>query len=277
MRERYTVGALVVCATYLGAGFLNRTEAAPEQPPYVILLRSRDSTVAPERTKHGETGGGFIQVTQVEPNVLLVVMRGATAAGDDHAGRASLQFNLTQDLEIQATRGGLRPPRLVATAWVIGSLHSSQRHGGTADQSPACFVLRSGSNPIVNLCLKPHSAAGCQNLLVNERAGPVETIVSTGLYNLTQTFALSAVQERTHLSGAAAANYDPDPKLDAHWNEVLKPFRAVSHRDFGFRVILRVVEETPPPGAGEPDDSILPPPKEQKSNGVPMKDAIPSR
>jgi hypothetical protein len=264
MWARLASVTIVACAVYPGAGFLNHAAAAPEQPPYVILLRSRESAVTPERTKHAETGGGFVQVTQVEPNVILAVMRGAVAAGDDHAGRAAMQFNLNQDLEIQATRGGLRPPRLVATAWLIGSLHSSQRHGGTAEQSPACFVLRLGNNPIFNMCLKPHSVADCQNLLVNERAGPIEAVASTGLYNLTQSFALTAVQERTHLSGAAAAHFDPDPKLDAHWNEVLKPFRAVSHRDFGFRVIIRVAEDTPPPGAPESGEGVLPPPKEEK-------------
>jgi hypothetical protein len=257
---------LVACLLYLSAECL-RAADPPEQPPYVILLRSRDSAVTPERSKHAETGGGFIQVTKIAPDVVLIVMRGAAAAGDDHPGRAALQFVLNQDLEIQATRGGLRNPRLVATAWLIGSLHSSLRNGGTAEQSPACAVLRSAGEPIINMCFKPHHVGGGENLLVNERAGPVELVVAPGPFCLSQTFAINVQQERTCLSGSAAAHFDPDPKLDAHWNEVLKPFRAVPHRDFGFRFILRVVEDPPPEDVETlPPPNLLPPPKEIKKS-----------
>ena len=264
MFGKSAVPILVACVLCLGIGFIDQAEAQPEQPPYVILLRSRDGVVTPERTKHAETGGGFIQVTQISLDKVLFVQRGAVAAGDDHPGRAAMQFALNQDLDIQATRAGLRPPRLVVTAWVIGSLHSSLRNGGTAEHSPACVVLRSGGNPLVNLCIKPHGVGGGENVFVNERAGPVEVVVAPGPFCLTQTFALNAVQERTYHSGAVSAHFDPDPRLDTHWYEVLKPFRAVPHKDFGFRVILRVVEDP------EPDDpSILPPPKPDDPSRLP--------
>ena len=45
---------------------------------------------------------------------------------------------------------------------------------------------------------------------------------------------------------AAAADFDPAPELDSFWADVLKPFRAVPRRDFGFKVVLRVVEEAAP-------------------------------
>lgn len=269
MFGKWAVRILVACVLSLGAGLIGRVEAQSEQPPYVILLRSRNSAVTPERTKHAETGGGFVQVTQVLPNVVMASMRGAVAAGDDHPGRAAMQFTLSQDLEIQATRNRLRPPRLLVTAWAIGSLHSSLRNGGTAQQSPACAELRSAGTTLVNLCIKPHGVANGENLFVNERAGPVELVVAPGSYCLTQTFSLNAVEERMYHSGAAAAHFDPDPKLDSGWNDVLKPFRALPRRDFGFRVILRVVEDTPPPSATEPDDNVLPPPREDTKSDTP--------
>lgn len=271
MFGKWAVRTLVAGVLILGAEAIGRVEAQSEQPPYVILLRSREGAVTPERTKHAETGGGFIQVTQIMPNVVMALMRGAVAAGDDHPGRAAMQFSLSQDLEIQATRDRLRPPRLMVTAWAIGSLHSSLRNGGTAQQSPACAVLRSAGTTLVNLCIKPHGVANGENVFVNERAGPVEMVVAPGAYCLTQTFALNAVEERMYHSGAAAAHFDPDPKLDSSWNDVLKPFRALPRRDFGFRVILRVVEDTPPPNASQPDDpGVLPLPREDtKSDTLP--------
>jgi hypothetical protein len=111
------------------------------------------------------------------------------------------------------------------------------------------------------MCIKPHSVSCSENLLVNEREGPLEALVAPGPYHLLQTFAINVVQERTCCSGSAAADFDPDPRLEGKWNEVLKPFRAVPKRDFGFRVILRVVEDVPPVESPPPQAESLPPPQ----------------
>lgn len=258
------------CAVCLAAGFVASVEAA--DPPYVFLLRSRDAVVTPERSKDAQTGGGFVQVTQIEPNVVMALMRGAVAGGTGHKeGSAAMQFTLNQDFEIVATRADLRPPRLVLAGWLIGALESTWRDGGMAEHSPACAAIRSGGEPILNLCVKPHGIGGGENLLVNDRVGPLEAVVAPGGFCLNQTFALRAVQGKSHChGGSAAAMFDPDPKLDSQWNDVLKPFRAVPPRDFGFRVILRVVEDTPPVGVAPPaPPNELPPPREQKS-GPPL-------
>jgi hypothetical protein len=263
MAGKSAMRALTACVLCLCAGLSARGQATTAGPPYAIILRSRDGVVTPERTKHAETGGGFIQVTQILPNVVMFLMRGAVVAGVDHAGNAAMQFKLSQDLEIVATQPNLRPPRLIATAWLIGSLDSSLKHGGTAEQAPACAVLRGVGDPIIDMCIKPHSVGGGGNLLVNERVGPLEAVAVPGPYCLTQTFAINAAQYKACCcSGSAAAHFDPEPRLDARWNEVLKPFRAVPHQNFGFRVILRVVEEVPPVEApSQPPPENLPPPQ----------------
>jgi hypothetical protein len=262
MAGKSAIGTLTACVLCLCAGLTARGQATTAGPPYVIVLRSRDAVVTPERTKHAETGGGFIQVTQILPNVVLFLMRGAVVAGVDHAGNAAMQFKLSQDLEIVATQPNLRPPRLIATAWLIGSLDSSLKHGGVAEQAPACATLRSVGDPIIHMCTKPHSVGTGENLLVNERVGPLEAVAVPGPYCLTQTFAINAVQDKACCcTGSAAAHFDPDPQLDARWNEVLKPFRAVPHQNFGFRVILRVVEDVPPVEASPPPMENLPPPQ----------------
>jgi hypothetical protein len=262
MVGKAALGMLAACALSLGSGADAHAQATANPPPYAILLRSRNAAVAPERTKHGETGGGFIQVTQILPNVAMFLMPGAVVAGEDHGGRAALQFHLEQDLEIVASREGLRPPRLVVTAWLIGSLHSSLRHGGTAEQAAACATIRAAGQPIIDLCMKPHGVGSGENLLVNDRIGPLESPAVPGTYCLSQTLRLSAVQDRTCYAGAAAAFFDPDPRLDSRWNEVLKPFRAVPRQNFGFRVIIRVVEDVAPVGAeSQPPAEPLPPPQ----------------
>lgn len=263
------VRMLAACAVAVAIGFVGKGEAA--DPPYVIHLRSREAVVTPEWSKDSQTGGGFIQVTQVEPNAVMALMRGAVAARADHKdGAAAIQFLLNQDFEILPTRKGLRPPRLVLAAWTIGALESTRRDGGMAEHSPACACVRSGGQSLLNVSLKPHAAGGGENLLVNDRVGPLELCVLPGLFCLNQTFALHAAQSKSHCyPGSAAAVFDPDPKLDSSWSTVLKPFRAVPARDFGFRVILRVVEDVPPPVVVAPAGE-LPPPREQKIPPTPV-------
>jgi len=44
----------------------------------------------------------------------------------------------------------------------------------------------------------------------------------------------------------AVADFDPAPQFDGKWSDALKPFRAVPRMDFGFHLILRVVEDIAP-------------------------------
>ena len=44
----------------------------------------------------------------------------------------------------------------------------------------------------------------------------------------------------------AVADFDPAPELDAFWADALKPFRAVPRADFGFKIVVRVIEDPAP-------------------------------
>jgi hypothetical protein len=271
--------AYALCLSFLfGSGQL-----LAQARPYEIILRSRNGVVTPERTKDAQTAGGFVEVLQVEPNLVLVLMRGTTAAGSGLAGSghhkvasAALQFDLNQDFEVVPTRAGLRPPRLLLSAWLIGTLVSSQPpdEGGAANQGPACAVITSADQPLLNLCVEPHSVANGQNLFVNDRLGPMEMSILPGGYHLHQTLQLNASQPKTFChAGAAAADFDPDPRMDSRWTEVLKPFRTVPRQDFGFRILLQVVEEPKPNGVVIPDTLHAPSLEKKKtpSNGKATK------
>ncbi|HEY7308001.1 MAG TPA: hypothetical protein VH643_01440 [Gemmataceae bacterium] len=267
---RFAFRLLAACAAGLALqGTAGHAVAA--EPPYQIILRSRSGVVTPERNKNAQTGGGYIQIIQVEPNQVLVLMRGSAVAGAGFAGSchkdgsASMQFELDQDFEVVPTKKGLRPPRLIVSSWLIGNLASSQDEpGGTAEHGPACAAIKTADDhpPLVNVCIKPHSVTGGQNMLVNDRVGPIELTIAPGGYHLHQAFAIAAYQPKVAChSGSAAADFDPDPRLDSRWNEVLKPFRAAPHRDFGFRIIFQVVEEPEVGGVLAPDVLPLPTPE----------------
>ena len=51
-----------------------------------ILLGLCKAQASPEVSHGGETGGGYINVEQPQPNVLVVNMRGTAAAGADCKG-----------------------------------------------------------------------------------------------------------------------------------------------------------------------------------------------
>ncbi|MGL4552405.1 MAG: hypothetical protein ACRC33_14595, partial [Gemmataceae bacterium] len=67
---------------------------------------------------------------------------------------------------------------------------------------------------------------------------------AVGRFRLAAAFSLGVSQGKgVFHRQAAVADFDPAPQLDAFWADALKPFRAVPRKDFGFKVVLRVVEE----------------------------------
>ena len=84
-----------------------------------------------------------------------------------------------------------------------------------------------------------------RELAINHRNGPVEVVAAAATcYHLNASFRIGVTQGKgVWHRQAAVADFDPAPQLDAFWADALKPFRAVPRRDFGFKVVLRVVED----------------------------------
>jgi hypothetical protein len=117
---------------------------------------------------------------------------------------------------------------------------------GTAEQGPAAACLAIGDTGLLSINVKPSGVACGQELALNNRDGPVESVGPVGSYRLTSTFHIGVTQGKgvCHRQ-AAVADFDPAPQLDAFWADVLKPFRAVPRGDFGFKIVVRVVEDAP--------------------------------
>ena len=228
----------------------------PAGPAYQIVLRSRNAEVTPSRVKDAETGGGWIQVEQPEPNTIVISMNGAAVAGSAlHGSAASIDFKLEQDLEIIPLRAGVRPPRLAMVGRLIGTLQVTDpgkcgKSCGTGEQGPATACLLAGGTSVLSVSMKPSSVSCGQESFINNRQGPVEALAGVGAYSLTGSFHLSVNQGLGVWNRqAAVADFDPAPRLDGSWGDVLKPFRAVPRKDFGFKIIVRVVEDAPPESA----------------------------
>jgi hypothetical protein len=225
-------------------------------PAYQIVLRSREAVVTPSRTRDAQTGGGSIVVEEPEPNTVVVTMGGSAVAGSDfHASSGGIDFNLTQDLDVVAMRKGARAPRLGLIGRVVGTLQVTAPCGlcslcgkpcGTADQGVATASLLVSHNSLLSVNVKPSSAVCGQELAINHRDGPVECPGVVGCYQLIGSFHMGVTQGKGVFNRQfAVADFDPAPQLDAFWADALRPFRAIPRRDFGFKVVLRVVEDAP--------------------------------
>jgi hypothetical protein len=92
--------------------------------------------------------------------------------------------------------------------------------------------------------VKPSSVACGQASSINYRQGPVESTAVAGSYDLTGSFRIGVTQGKGVWNRqAAVADFDPAPQLDSFWSDALKPFRAVPRKEFGFKIIVRVVED----------------------------------
>ena len=226
---------------------------APAGPAYQIVLRSRHAEVTPTRTKDAQTGGGSIVVEQPEPNTIVVTMGGSAVVGSDcHGSAAGIDFHLEQEMDVIPTRPGLRLPRIGMVGRVVGTLQVTDpgkccKPCGSADQGPAAACLAIGGTSLLSVNVKPSAVSCAQESSINFRDGPVEAVGAAGPYQLTASFRIGVNQGKgVFHRQAALADFDPAPQLDGFWADVLKPFRAVPRRDFGFKLILKVVEDAAP-------------------------------
>jgi hypothetical protein len=225
----------------------------PAGPAYQIVLHSRRAQVTPTRTKDAQTGGGSIVVEEPDLNTIVVTMGGSAVAGSDcHESAAGIAFDLEQDLEIVPTRRGVRPPRVGIVGRVVGTLQVTEpgkcgKACGTAEQGAAAASLALGETCLLSVNVPPSAVSCGQELAINHRDGPFESPAAVGCCRLSGSFRIGVTQGKgVFHRQAAVADFDPAPQLDAFWADVLKPFRAVPRRDFGFKIVVRVVEEAAP-------------------------------
>jgi hypothetical protein len=118
---------------------------------------------------------------------------------------------------------------------------------GSAEQGPATAALSVPEATLLSVSVPPSAVSCGQEVAINNRNGPVECPGGPGCYRLAGSFRIGVNQGKgVFHRQAAVADFDPAPELGAFWADALKPFRAVPRRDFGFKVVVRVVEDSGP-------------------------------
>jgi hypothetical protein len=249
---------------------INVAPAAAAAPPASLVLGPRHGHVTPEGHGCTHTGGGNIDVAQPSPDTIVITMTGvAVAYGSVCDASAAQNCDLEQAFEVSFDSPKLKKAKLTMEARVIGLLRSHGKND-TAAYDNACAGVVSGSTALLHLCVPPHSVGGCENLSVNDRAGPFSVPIVPGKYCLQQTFVVSAAAHKCLLCKGPSAEFAPDPALDPLWISYKEPFHGAAKKDFGFQVILKVAEDTDNPPAngdkekGEADKEKLPEPKAVK-------------
>jgi hypothetical protein len=203
--------------------------------------------VTPTRSGFTHTGAGNIDVAQPSPDTVVVTMTGVVVAGGHpcRASVATMNFDLTQCLEVNFDNPKLKKAKLVMEGRVIGLLRSHCKGGGSAQEGPGCATISSNGGVLANLCVPQHLVAGGENLSINDHDGPIEVPIAVGKYTLHQSFTITAAHPRSlRPCKAASAEFAPDPALDPLWISYWEPFHGASKKDFGFQITIKVVEDT---------------------------------
>jgi hypothetical protein len=186
----------------------------------------------------------------LEPNTIIATMGGSAVVGSEfHGSTAAIDFCLDQDLDIIATRVGVRRPRVGMIGRVVGTLQVTDpgkcgKACGAAEQGPAAACLFIGDTNLLAVNVEQSAISCGQEVSINHRNGPVEATSAIGAYRLNASFHIGVSQGKGVFHRQyAVADFDPAPQLDAFWSDALRPFRAVPRKDFGFKVVVRVVED----------------------------------
>jgi hypothetical protein len=238
------------------------TPAVSTAPPASLILGPRHGHVIPERRGCTHTGGGNIDVVQPSPDTVIITMTGAAVAyGSICNASAAQQFDFEQAFEVSFDNPKLKKAKLTMEGRVIGLLRTHCRHD-TAGYDNAGAGILDGPNTLVSVSVPPHSVGGGENLSVNDHGGPFSVPIVAGKYCLRQSFVVSATAHKTLLGKGPSAEFAPDPALDPLWISYHEPFHGAIKKDFGFQVILKVVEDTEPPEKDSTEK--LPPPKPER-------------
>jgi hypothetical protein len=225
-------------------------------PPASITLGPRHGHVVPVHIGCNHTGAGNIDVAQPTPDVVVITMAGVAVAAA-HPLResvASMDFDLQQEFEVKFDNSKLKKAKLVMEARVIGLLRSHKHSQGTASEGPGCATVSFGGCNLLTVCAPEHSVAVGENLSINDHDGPFEAPILAGKFCLHQTFAIAASHPKSILPcKAASAEFAPDPALDPLWISYWEPFHGAVKKDFGFQVIVKVVEDA---NGGAPTDAV---------------------
>ncbi len=236
-------------------------QAPAATPPVSIQLDERHAHITPTRVGFTHTGGGYIDVQQPTPDVLVVTMTGVAVAGGHPFKNsfAQLCFDLNQVMEVSWDSKDVKACKLTMEARVIGVLRGGGK--GSSEEANGCATISGEGLETLNVCAPDHAVAGCENLSLNCHNGPVSAAVKAGKFCLHGAFTINASHPASVCPDkAASAEFDP-AALDPLWISYWEPYHGIGKKDFGLQITIKVADDTANIPAEKPGDKPAEPVK----------------
>jgi len=228
-------------------------QAEPEKPSITLKLDGRQAKALPVRCGCASTGGGNIDVTQPGPDTFIITVTGVGVANGHpllkSTGAFHIDVNQLFEVSFEKPAGDIKNPKITLEGRVIGLLRSHCK-GGCATESAQAAIASAHGGDALTISLPANSTCKGENLSINDHEGPCSAPVLPGKYVLHAQFEVSA----THPIGLwkpASSEFAPDPALDPLWIDHHEPFHGAAKKDFGFQIIVKVLEESDPWGGKE--------------------------
>ena len=251
--------AYAALACLLGADPAPKEKApAAEKGPAVVaaapvrfVLGPRVSSARSDERGLGYTGGGAIEVTQPQPDILLITMTGIvmSAGLPCQESFATIAFDLAQELEVLVTDPRVKAVRLIAEAQLTGRMRRNRPGAGEAlTDTPAGFLVDSPAGPVVDFTFPVQALTEGRDTFINDHYGPVVPFITPGPYKLKARFGIrSSHPWKPGHRNVTEVSFGPPVGRLPEWVGFLDPQREPPRRDLGYRIMLRVEAAEPPP------------------------------
>ena len=269
------IGGFAAFAGLLAASLVTVQPPQPVPPTFQLLLGPGEGTATPHCAGCAHAGGGNVLVTQPANDTIATSMTGVVVAKNSplEGGRASYNFELTQDFEVVVSDPKVPAAKLLMEARVVSLLRTPKSCGNSGASAavtvPAHAIVRCGPRELLALSLPPRSASSGEKLSVYNREGPVCVLVAPGKYTLHQVFGIEAIGSKWGELCKGPSASCALGALDPRWISSYEPFHGAIKNSFGFQVILKIVPadglNLPGPGMKAPEGRNPP-----RSEGHPL-------
>ncbi len=218
-----------------------------EGPTFRIVLGPRQGSTLLNHFGVSLIHGGTIEVQQPRPDIVIIILTGATAVAGIPCGEslASIVFDVVQEFQIQSTDPKVigREAQLLVEGQLVGMLRRSRPGKGVPTTAPpAHAVVEAAGHILVEFGFGERTLEGQDKVYVNDHFGPVPTVVPCCVpLLLHEKFGILCDHPPFKLMrNCVYASFGPSPSRWPEWVRLLDPAPEVAQGDLGFRVILRV-------------------------------------
>jgi hypothetical protein len=155
-----------------------------------LKLGQRTAAADARRTGLAYNSAPLVDVTQPQPNVLVITLTGVAVAGGVpcEGSAAEIVFDLLQSVEVTGRPN--QPVRLSLDCQLAGMFRGSRDGAGVATTGDAEAAVGCRGTPVLQAAIPGRTHGGKDTVLVTDRTPVQEALVVPGEYCLSQKFSI---------------------------------------------------------------------------------------